>query len=173
MQPCGSWISRERVRQRREERQRRMNFNGRGIPTHCRCGERVRLLTSNTMKNPGRLFHSCPYGDENNRFHLFKWADGSALEEIEDMQMKICGLEKASSSLVKDNESLNSEIEILIMDTRACESGVSRLESFVTGLEKQLRGFEKELQDSKMEVKGIKNMIVYFVVLVLFFKFVM
>ncbi|KAF3580268.1 hypothetical protein DY000_02033489, partial [Brassica cretica] len=76
-----------------------MNFNGRGIPTHCRCGERVGLLTSKTVKNPGRLFHSCPHGDE---------------------------------------------LEILIMDTRACES-------VVTGLEKELRGFEKELQDSKME----------------------
>ncbi|KAG5393455.1 hypothetical protein IGI04_023418 [Brassica rapa subsp. trilocularis] len=41
-----------------------MDVNGRGIPTHCRCGERVRLLTSRTVKNPGRLFHSCPYGDE-------------------------------------------------------------------------------------------------------------
>lgn len=41
-----------------------MDVNGRGIPTHCRCGECVRLLTSRTVKNPGRLFHSCPYGDE-------------------------------------------------------------------------------------------------------------
>ncbi|KAG2317398.1 hypothetical protein Bca52824_020520 [Brassica carinata] len=143
-----------------------MNFNGRGIPTHCRCGERVELFTSKTVKNPGRLFHSCRYGDENNRFHLFKWADRSALEEIEDIKMKICDLESASSSLVKDNESFNSELEILIMDTRACESGVTRLESVVTGIEKELRGLEKELQDSKMEVKGIKNMIVCVVVLV-------
>ncbi|KAH0885440.1 hypothetical protein HID58_061536 [Brassica napus] len=89
----------------------------------------------------------------NNRFHLFKWADGSALEEIEDMKMKFFNLERASRSLVKDNKNFNSELEILIMDTCACES-------VVTGLEKELRGFEKELQDSKMEVKGIKNMIV-------------
>nr|VDD11353.1 unnamed protein product [Brassica oleracea] len=80
----------------------------------------------------------------NNRFHLFKWADGSALEEIEDMKMKFFNLERASRSLVKDNKNFNSELEILIMDTCACES-------VVTGLEKELRGFEKELQDSKME----------------------
>lgn len=104
---------------------------------------------------------------------MFKWADRSALEEIEDMKMKICDLERASSSLVKENESFNSELEILIMDTRACESSVTRLESVVTDLEKEFRGFEKELQDSKMEVKGIKNMIVCVVVLVLFCKFVM
>ena len=103
---------------------------------------------------------------QNNRFHLFKWADGSALEEIEDMKMKFFDLERASRSLVRDNKNFNLELKILIMDTRACES-------VVTGLEKELRGFEKELQDSKMEVKGIKNMIVCVVVLVLFYKFVM
>ncbi|RIA05158.1 hypothetical protein BRARA_K00553 [Brassica rapa] len=108
-----------------------MNFNGRGIPTHCRCGERVGLFTSKTVKNPGRLFHSCPHGDE------------------------VC------------------EHYCLIMDTRACESVVTGLESVVTGLEKELRGLEKELQDSKMEVKGMKNIIVCVVVLVLFCKFVM
>ncbi|KAJ0244113.1 hypothetical protein HA466_0193330 [Hirschfeldia incana] len=155
------------------EKSQRMNFNGRGIPTHCSCGERVSLFTSKTVKNPGKLFHSCPYGDENNRFHLFKWAYISALEEIEDMKMKICDLERASSSLIKDNESFSSELGTLILDTRASESGVTRLESVVTRIEKELDGFEKELQDSKIEVKGIKNMIVCAVVLVRFCKFVM
>ncbi|CAH8318431.1 unnamed protein product [Eruca vesicaria subsp. sativa] len=67
------------------------------------------------------------------------------------MKMKICDLERVSSSLVKDSERFNSELEILIMDTRACESFVTRLESVANGLEKEFRGFEKELQDSKME----------------------
>ncbi|CAG7869996.1 unnamed protein product [Brassica rapa] len=75
-----------------------MDVNGRGIPTHCRCGERVRLLTSRTVKNPGRLFHSCPYGDENSWFHLFKWADRSALEEIEDMKVKFGDLEELQAT---------------------------------------------------------------------------
>ncbi|KAF8044809.1 hypothetical protein N665_6623s0001 [Sinapis alba] len=138
----------------------------RGIPTHCRCGERVRLLTSRIVKNPGRLFHSCPYGDEIGRFHLFKWVDRSALEEIEDMKVKIGDIERASSTLEKDNESFNSELETLIIETRSCEADVYRLK-------KELQGFEKELQDCKMEVKGLKNMVVCVVVIVLFCKFVM
>ncbi|CAH8354850.1 unnamed protein product [Eruca vesicaria subsp. sativa] len=36
----------------------------RGFPTHCHCGSTVSRHTSRTKNNPGRLFHSCPYGDE-------------------------------------------------------------------------------------------------------------
>uniref|UniRef100_A0A0D3AHF0 GRF-type domain-containing protein n=1 Tax=Brassica oleracea var. oleracea TaxID=109376 RepID=A0A0D3AHF0_BRAOL len=123
----------------------------RGIVTHYRCGEHVRLLTSRTVKNRGRLFHSCPYGDETSRFHLLKWADRSALEEIEDMKVRIDYLEKASSTLEKDNESFNSEVETLTIETRTNEA-------VVYSSQKELQGFEKELQDCKMEVKGLKNM---------------
>ncbi|XP_048599956.1 uncharacterized protein LOC125580045 [Brassica napus] len=45
----------------------------REIPTRCNCGEAVSRFTSNTVKNPGRLFHRCPMGSEK-----------SVLEEIED-----------------------------------------------------------------------------------------
>ncbi|KAL0650966.1 hypothetical protein Bca4012_093657 [Brassica carinata] len=58
----------------------------RGIPTRCNCGEAVSLFTSNTVKNPGRLFHRCPMGSEKDKTHLFKWTDKSVVEEIENFQ---------------------------------------------------------------------------------------
>ncbi|CAN7000372.1 unnamed protein product [Brassica rapa subsp. trilocularis] len=36
----------------------------RGLPKRCRCGEAVVRNTSRTIKNPGRLFHACPFGRE-------------------------------------------------------------------------------------------------------------
>lgn len=96
---------------------------------------------------------------QNSRFHLFKWADRSALEEIEDMKVKFGDLERASSNLEKNIESFNSELETLTIEKRTCEA-------VVYGLQKELQGFEKELQDRKMEVKGLKNMVVCAVVIV-------
>ncbi|CDY67939.1 BnaCnng57060D [Brassica napus] len=58
----------------------------RGIPTRCNCGEATALFTSKTVKNPGRLFHSCPMGSEKDKTHLFKWTDRPVVEEIEDFQ---------------------------------------------------------------------------------------
>ncbi|KAL0801598.1 hypothetical protein Bca101_056774 [Brassica carinata] len=104
--------------------------------------------------------------ESNNRFNLIKWADRSALEEIEDMKVKIGDLERASRNLEKDNESFNSELEVLTIENRTCEAAVY-------GFKKEVQGFEKEVQDLKMEVKGLKNMVACVVVIVLFFKFVM
>ncbi|ESQ38646.1 hypothetical protein EUTSA_v10029337mg [Eutrema salsugineum] len=78
-----------------------MDHHERGFSGHCRCGERGRLLTSKTANNPGRLFFGCRFGDEKNQNHLFKWADESMVEEIEDMKPKINDLEKASLTLEK------------------------------------------------------------------------
>lgn len=39
----------------------KMGEQGRGIPKICRCGEAVSMKTSKTVKNPGRLFHACPF----------------------------------------------------------------------------------------------------------------
>ena len=36
----------------------------RGLPIKCRCGAGFVVKTSETMKNPGRLFHCCPYGSK-------------------------------------------------------------------------------------------------------------
>ncbi|KAG2297969.1 hypothetical protein Bca52824_034441 [Brassica carinata] len=65
---------------RRAERQR-------GFPTFCRkCGETAEIFTSRTLKNLGRLFHGCPNGSEEDKNHLFKWTDESAVEEIHDIK---------------------------------------------------------------------------------------
>ncbi|XP_056854558.1 uncharacterized protein At1g43920, Chloroplastic-like [Raphanus sativus] len=57
-----------------------------GIPTRCKCGEKVGRFTSKTVKNLGRLFHCCPMGSEMDKTHLFKWTDESVIEEVEDFQ---------------------------------------------------------------------------------------
>ncbi|CAE6248830.1 unnamed protein product [Arabidopsis arenosa] len=78
-----------------------MGDKGRGIPSRCRCGEDVVLRTSKTIKNPGRLFYACRYGEENGRGHLFKWTDETMVEEMEDIIPKIDELERASLTLQK------------------------------------------------------------------------
>ncbi|XP_056850975.1 uncharacterized protein At4g04775-like [Raphanus sativus] len=65
---------------RRAERQR-------GFPTICRkCGEEAEIFTSKKLKNPERLFHGCPNSSEEDKNHLFKWTDESAVEEIHDIK---------------------------------------------------------------------------------------
>ncbi|CAH8354286.1 unnamed protein product [Eruca vesicaria subsp. sativa] len=41
------------------------------------------IKTSRTGKNPTCLFHCCPYGSENDKFHLFSWTNECMVEEIE------------------------------------------------------------------------------------------
>ncbi|CAN7052552.1 unnamed protein product [Brassica rapa subsp. trilocularis] len=143
-----------------------MGDSGRGFPTYCRCGTRVIRRTSKTITNPGRLFHKCPYGDENNRHHLFKWTDESMVEEIEDMKQKFDEIERASSTIEKGLQVCESEMESLAIETHTCCSVVS-------GYEKELRGFEKEIEDVKMELKSLKNMVVCVVVFGLLYKLFM
>ncbi|CAH8313235.1 unnamed protein product [Eruca vesicaria subsp. sativa] len=65
----------------------RVAERSRGIPRHCRCGERVVLRTSCTVKNPGRLFYCSPLSAEGDKYHLFSWTDERIVEEVEDMMM--------------------------------------------------------------------------------------
>ncbi|CAH8254426.1 unnamed protein product [Arabidopsis lyrata] len=142
-----------------------MGDKGRGIPSRCRCGEDVVLRTSKTIKNPGRLFYACRYGEENGRGHLFKWTDETMVEEMEDIIPKIDELERASLTLQKGLQALESEMETLAMETRSCEA-------VVCGFEKELRGLEKEIQGCKMELRGLKNILVCVVLMVLVYVFV-
>ncbi|XP_020866215.1 uncharacterized protein At4g04775-like [Arabidopsis lyrata subsp. lyrata] len=132
-----------------------MGDRRRGIPTTCRCGEAVRMGTSRTAKNPGRLFHSCPNGsDEDRWYHTFKWTDKSMVEEIEDLKLKVKNVEEDSISLQKSFNACESEVETLQMETRVCEAVV-----------------EKELQECKMELRSLKNMIGCVVVMMLVYFF--
>ncbi|CAH8392069.1 unnamed protein product [Eruca vesicaria subsp. sativa] len=72
-----SGLGRWRRRRRPEER---------GFPKYSRCEEEAVIKTSGTQKNPGRLFHCCPYGSEEDKSHLFTWTDECMVEEIEDLK---------------------------------------------------------------------------------------
>ncbi|KAG2314709.1 hypothetical protein Bca52824_017831 [Brassica carinata] len=123
----------------------------RGFPTTYRCGTRASRRTSKTTTNPGRLFHTCPYRDKNNPYHLFKWTDEAMVEEIEDMKERLDDFERASLTTEKGLQVCESEIQTLTTQTRTCCNVVS-------GFEKELRGFEKDIKDVKMELKSLKNM---------------
>lgn len=49
----------------------KMGDRGRGIPKICRCGEAVVMNTSKTVKNPGRLFHACPFGRDGVSINIY------------------------------------------------------------------------------------------------------
>ncbi|KAL1192073.1 hypothetical protein V5N11_029971 [Cardamine amara subsp. amara] len=132
-----------------------MGDRGRGFPTRCRCGEAVRMGTSRTAKNPGRLFHSCPNGTEESRwYHTFKWTDECMFEEIEDLKLKMDNVEEDSITLQKSFNAWESEIKTLQMETRVCEAVV-----------------EKEIQECKIELRSLKNMIIGVVVMILVYLF--
>ncbi|KAG2323740.1 hypothetical protein Bca52824_006468 [Brassica carinata] len=129
-----------------------MGDTGRGFPTHCRCGARVSRHTSRTRTNPGRLFHSCPYGDENNRHHLFKWTDESMVEEIEDLKERFDAFKRGVLSTNKDSKICESDIETLTSETQSCNT-------LVHGYENEIRGIENDITDLRMEFKSFKNML--------------
>ncbi|CAN7015930.1 unnamed protein product, partial [Brassica oleracea var. botrytis] len=82
----------------------------RGFPKLCRCGEEVVIKTSGTVKNPGRLFHCCPHGSETDKFHLFKWTDESAVEEIEDLKVLVNDLKGEIADLRADRVGFEKEL---------------------------------------------------------------
>ncbi|ESQ45465.1 hypothetical protein EUTSA_v10011039mg [Eutrema salsugineum] len=110
-----------------------------GMPNACRCGESSLIKTSGTSKNPGRLFHCCPKGSENDNYRLFKWTDESMVEELFFMKETMKNLE---------------------MKTRTCEDMVNCIEKDIKDLKMVGRGYEKEMETMKAEVRLLKCMIV-------------
>ncbi|KAJ1418595.1 Zinc finger, GRF-type [Sesbania bispinosa] len=47
----------------------------------CKCGYELLLLTSNTSKNPGRVFWRCRNWGRNNSCNYFRWADEEVTED--------------------------------------------------------------------------------------------
>ncbi|CAH8390341.1 unnamed protein product [Eruca vesicaria subsp. sativa] len=135
----------------------------RGIPAHCNCGARVSRNTSRTKNNPGRLFHSCPFGNEQNRSHVFKWTDESMVEEIEDLKPKILDLESAIAENGKRLRNSTSLIQSITLESRTSSTLVHRLEA-------RLSAFDQDIQGLKMELKGFRNMVVCLIVLFLCYK---
>ncbi|XP_018474301.1 uncharacterized protein At4g04775-like [Raphanus sativus] len=112
----------------------------RGMPKACRCGEEAVIRTSGTVKNPGRLFHCCPYGSEEDKYHLFKWTDESMVEEIKDLI-------------------------VMLSDVKG---DITNLRGEVVGLEKELEEMKKAIAkqerdriDCINEVKSMKNVMVF------------
>ncbi|CAH8308005.1 unnamed protein product [Eruca vesicaria subsp. sativa] len=93
-----------------------MGDRGRGFPTNCPCGARVSRRTSKTITNLGRLFHSCPYGNENSPHHLFKWTYLSMVKENEDIKINLDGLQRASLDTIKGLQVCQSQIETLAIE---------------------------------------------------------
>ncbi|KAG2299246.1 hypothetical protein Bca52824_035718 [Brassica carinata] len=92
------------------------------------------MRTANTVRNPGRLFHSCPHGREWDWFHTFKWTDVSVYEEMEDMIKKV------------------ETIENLEMETRVCE----------TVFEKEIQECKMQLRSLKNIFGFVLVMILFF-----------
>ncbi|KAL1224646.1 hypothetical protein V5N11_001086 [Cardamine amara subsp. amara] len=121
-----------------------MDNRVRGFSKYCRCGKPVVMKTSNTDRNLGRLFHACPFGEPDNRYHVFKWMDTCMVQEIEDLREKIEKLEKTSITMQKGFNVCESEIGNLTMETRVCEAVV-----------------EKEVGELKMQLHSLKNIVVF------------
>ncbi|KAF8046342.1 hypothetical protein N665_3828s0001 [Sinapis alba] len=88
------------------------NGDGGGIPRNCRCGAKSKILTSESVKNPGRLFYRCPYGSKENKNHLFKWTDIAMNVQVDvgDMKAVVAGCEKEISELKDVVSSMEKEI---------------------------------------------------------------
>ncbi|XP_020871428.1 uncharacterized protein At4g04775-like [Arabidopsis lyrata subsp. lyrata] len=127
----------------------------RGFPKNCRCGEPIVMKTSNTARNPGRLFHACPFGDNDNRYHVFKWTDSCMVEEIQDLIEKVDNLEGTSITMQKSFNACESEIENLTMETRVCEAVI-----------------EKEVAELKIQFRSLQNIVVFALVLIFLFRFI-
>ncbi|KAL9293779.1 putative transcription factor GRF family [Arabidopsis thaliana] len=134
----------------------------RGFPKECRCGEPIMMKTSNTARNPRRLFHACPFGDNVIGsilgifvYHVFKWTDNCMVQEIEDLIEKVNNLEGTSITIQKSFNVCESEIDNLMMETRVCEAVV-----------------EKEVAEIKIKLRSLKNIVVFALVLIFFFRFI-
>ncbi|KAF8082636.1 hypothetical protein N665_0817s0010 [Sinapis alba] len=126
------------------------NGDGGGIPRNCRCGAKSKILTSESVKNPGKLFYRCPYGSKENKNHLFKWTDIAMVEEIEEV------------------ETVLENVQVDVGDMKAvvagCEKEISELKYVVSSM-------EKEITELKQVIKYLKYMTVASIVVGLFMYF--
>ncbi|CAE5959302.1 unnamed protein product [Arabidopsis arenosa] len=122
-----------------------LSVGGSGIPKQCSCGKFAVIKTSNTVKNPGRLFYCCPSGSEENKNHLFKWTDISMVEEMEEVESMVEKIEGDVGNLAK-----------ALHDLAAIKECAERCEKEIVYLKGVVSLCEKEIQ----ELRSFKNMIV-------------
>ncbi|XP_020869481.1 uncharacterized protein At1g43920, Chloroplastic-like [Arabidopsis lyrata subsp. lyrata] len=140
----------------------------RGLPKKCRCGAESVIKTADTLKNPGRLFHCCPYGSKEDNGHLFKWTDIAMVEEMKEVEGVV--------------EKIQAEMESLACETRTCEAVASSYEKEIEAIKALAKGCEKEIGElkamivcSEKEIQSLrcfKNIIVCSVVLFVVYVFI-
>ncbi|KAL1220686.1 hypothetical protein V5N11_007455 [Cardamine amara subsp. amara] len=105
-----------------------------GIPRKCRCGANSMIQTSNTLKNPGRIFYCCLFGSHEEARHLFKWSDISMVEEIEEVENVVEKIQVDVGSLEKGLH----DIDVIKAITQVCEKEIAELKAMVFCYEKEI-----------------------------------
>ncbi|XP_009149633.1 uncharacterized protein At1g43920, Chloroplastic-like [Brassica rapa] len=95
----------------------------RGFPAKCPCGTAITIFTSETVKNPGRLFYICL---TRRKHHLFKWVEEAVLEEVEDALPKIAQLETEINKRKSDVEDLKGVIYELMEEVVRTKTEMKR-----------------------------------------------
>ncbi|CAN6808770.1 unnamed protein product [Brassica oleracea] len=76
-------------------------------------------------------------------------------EEIEELIEKVDNIEETSMTLQKGFNVHENEIDNLAQETRVCEAAVN-----------------KEIGECKMQLRSLKNIVVFALVMIVFFKFI-
>ncbi|XP_048605820.1 uncharacterized protein LOC125583227 [Brassica napus] len=113
---------------------------------------RQRLFSLQTVKNPGRLFHSCLMGSEKDKTNMFKWTDRSVVEEIEDFQELV-------NVLLIDNSQFQNSLT-------ACETMLKRQESRIEEMEDVIGRCEEKTIECIRELRFIIAVFVFCLVMV-------
>ncbi|XP_010485151.1 PREDICTED: uncharacterized protein At4g04775-like [Camelina sativa] len=138
----------------------------RGIPRKCRCGAVSVIKTSETLKNPGRLFYCCPYGSKENCGHLFKWTDLSMVEEIEEVESVVEKIQVDVGSLEKGLHDVEAEMKSLAMNSNGSE--IEGIKAVAQGCEKEIGELKAMIVCCEKEIQALrsfKNLIVCSVVM--------
>lgn len=86
------------------------------------------------------------------------------VEEIEDIKPRIDYLEAVSSTLSKNLKVCESQIRTLTDESRACSRFIRRYET-------DLPVFQQDVKSATVAVKSLKNLVICFVLLLIFYKY--
>ncbi|KAJ1391738.1 Zinc finger, GRF-type [Sesbania bispinosa] len=99
----------------------------------CRCGDEVKLLKSNSSRNPGRMFWRCPNWDKELTCNYFRWADDDSEQNcrfdelqhyeqvIDEMKLKIAKLQrKLAGERTKMKAAICFVVMSVIMSLSVC-----------------------------------------------------
>ena len=84
----------------------------RGIPRTCDCGAATIVLTSGTIKNPGRRFYR--RGANSGQNHVFKWLDEAHDEEFVVVANKLATIEQDLAAIKAELDDMKKDITEII-----------------------------------------------------------